>query len=116
MRWTAFFWLILVVGIAHAHDSEQWIADKKLADPVSRSFCCGPVDCQALDDGDVKEVAGGFAVRFKTGLIGIGDVNETIPYSRAMPFAPDGRYHACLGWTYPNKPKIRCFITPPGSS
>jgi len=98
---------------AQAHDSEQWIANKKLVDPVSKTFCCGPADCRVLDDNDVKEVSGGFVVRVGTEVI---DFTETVPYSRAMPFSPDGHYHACVGWEYPNIPKIRCFIVPPGSS
>ncbi len=106
--------LLLLAALILVHDEEGWIAKKQLKDPVSGSFCCGPVDCRVLDDGDVKEVNGGFAVHMKT-QVGT-DLNEVIPYDRAMPFAPDGRYHACLGWTYPNKPKIRCFIIPPGST
>ena len=102
------------MGIAYAHDEEQWIAGKALKDPVSNAYCCGPVDCRALGSEDVREVSGGFAVHMTTD-VGV-DVNEVIPYNRAMPIAPDGRYHACLGWAYPNKPKIRCFITPPGST
>jgi hypothetical protein len=98
---------------AGAHDSEQWIWKKQLVDPVSKSFCCGPTDCRVLNDDEVKEVSGGFLVHMKTEVI---DHTETIPYDRAMPFAPDNRYHACLGWAYPNIPKIRCFIIPPGSS
>ncbi len=100
---------------AHAHDSEQWIAKKLLRDPISGQFCCGPADCRALEDGDVKEVTGGFAVHMST-YPEMPDIDEVIPYSRAMPFAPDGRYHACLGWNYPNIPKIRCLIIPPGST
>ncbi len=99
---------------AHAHDDEQWIAKKLLKDPISHSFCCGPADCRALADGDVKEVAGGFAVHMST-YPEMPDIDEVIPYSRAMPFAPDGRYHACLGWNYPNIPKIRCLVVPPNA-
>jgi hypothetical protein len=106
---------LLFAFAARAHDSEQWIADKHLRDPVSKGFCCGPTDCRVLDDNDVKEVSGGFLVHMKTEVTDT-DLTEVVPYNRAMPFAPDGRYHACLGWTYPNIPKIRCFIIPPGSS
>jgi hypothetical protein len=101
--------LMTILSTAYAHDEHQFVADKMLRDPVSGAFCCGPVDCHVLGDNDVKEVSGGFAVHMKTDVI---DFDETIPYNRAMPFSPDGRYHACVGWTYPNIPKIRCFIIP----
>ena len=114
MRYAVFFTLLLT-AVAYAHDTEQWIADKELHDPVTKYFCCGPLDCSALEDGAVKEVEGGFQVHVKSNAR-MGDVvDEMIPYQRAMPFSPDGHYHACISWdNETGKPNIRCFIIPPG--
>jgi len=106
---------ILFSTPAWAHGPEQWIADKQLVDPVSHKFCCGPSDCHALSDGDVQEVVGGYSVKEDDDL-----APEFIPYSRALPVAPDGRFHRCgmfaKSWGYPGQHTTRCFITPPGSS
>ncbi len=115
--------LLLIASPALAHDAEQWIADKHLRDPVSKGFCCGPQDCRVLEDNEVKEVTGGFAIHIvemhaADGLhMTVGTVDDTVPYNRTLPFSPDNRYHACLDWNYPNNSaKVRCLIIPPGQS
>ena len=116
----------LLLTFAYAHDSEQWIANKQLHDPVSGTFCCGPSDCRALNDDEVSEVQGGFHVHMRvskqdetTAIQGKDVIDETIPYARTLPFADDGHYHACVRWINDGTkllPSIRCFITPPGST
>ena len=115
-----------LIGNANGHDSEQWIANKALHDPVSGTFCCGPSDCRVLADNEVKEVKGGFQVNMHvskeyqtTAIQGQYVISEFIPYARTLPFADDGHYHACVRWTNDDAtllPNIRCFIVPPGSS
>jgi hypothetical protein len=120
MRWLWIGFFLFAAYAAHAHGTEQWIADKNLHDPVSKMFCCGPHDCMVLADGEVQEVTGGYQInatlwpyaKFAVKL------SEFIPYSHAMPFSPDGRYHICVGEEYDSDPpvyKARCFIVPPGA-
>jgi hypothetical protein len=54
---------LLFIVVAPAHGVEQWIADQQLSDPVLRTYCCGPSDCQQLSDGAVIETEGGYLVR-----------------------------------------------------
>jgi hypothetical protein len=104
----------LLVRMAFAHGPEQWIADKLLRDPVSGAFCCGEFDCSPLPAENVHEVQGGYSVTVGP-WYGHAQVTEVVPYSRALPKAPDGQYHACVVWSLAT-PKIRCLIVPPGSS
>jgi len=107
--------LLLWMPQARAHEGEQWIAEKSLSDPVSKQFCCGPLDCHQLKDGDVAEVSGGYRVF-------IDELHDAVfvPYARALPVAPDGHFHACITWRYNERGAItdertlRCFIAPPG--
>ena len=105
--------MLVVSPAVHAHDAEQWIANKQLTDPVSKQFCCGPIDCNALEEGKVQEVEGGYSVSIDA-WYGYSGFTEFVPYNRAMPFAPDGRFHACI--TRDQKSKIRYFIVPPNGS
>lgn len=116
------FFLLLMCSAAYSHGTEQWIADRALGDPVSHQFCCGPTDCQVLDDSQVKEVEGGFQIdmtmainSYKTTGAVVVQVHEMIPYQRALPFSPDRKYHACFTRSS-DTVKVRCFIAPPGDS
>ncbi len=110
------FWFLVVVGNAHAHGVHQWVANKELRDPTSGAFCCGPLDCHAVDDGAVREVTGGWRVQES---LEVG--SEVIPYARGLPFSPDGQFHRC-GLSYPIgaegkfEYQTRCWIVPPGST
>jgi len=99
----------MLIGVAYAHEGEQWIADKQLNDPVSKQFCCGPRDCSRLDDDLVEIVNGGYRVGNMYGP------PEFVPEQRALPFSPDGHYHACFA-PDPTKNHVRCFIVPPPPS
>lgn len=115
-------------SMLHAHGSEQWIANKALRDPVTNAFCCGVADCRILDDDEVTEEKGGFYVRMhyskEYGTYAGNDILEAhIPYARALPVSPDGKFHACISIVNPNysygtevRDSIRCFIVPPGES
>ena len=54
--------LTLFCTAVFGHDSEQWINDEKLVDPVSKVICCGPTDCSVLAPGSVERVQGGYKV------------------------------------------------------
>ena len=101
--------MALTVG-AGSHETEQWIADKSLTDPLSKQWCCGPSDCHALDDGEVQEARGGWMIKTP-----VDKEPEFVPYSRALPVSPDGRYHRCVAFIG-GKAQSRCFIVPPGAS
>jgi hypothetical protein len=72
---------LLFIVVAHAHGVEQWIADQQLSDPVLRTYCCGPSDCQQLSDGAVIETGDGYLVPVVQG-------QEFVAAKRALPFAP----------------------------
>ena len=93
--------------VAWAHGPEQWVADSKLTDPVSHQWCCGPSDCQVLEDGQAQEAHGGWLVKTQE-----DKEPEFIPYDRALPFSPDGKYHRCIKREN-GKISSRCFIVPP---
>lgn len=60
-------------------------------------ICCSGRDCVELADGDVTEVAGGYAIQ---------SLQATVPYARMRP-SPDGKWHACF-WGG----EIKCFFGP----
>jgi hypothetical protein len=100
---------LLFIVVAHAHGVEQWIADQQLSDPVLRTYCCGPSDCQQLSDGAVIETGDGYLVPVVQG-------QEFVAAKRALPFAPDGHYHACYRYDDAQHNTVRCLIVPPPSS
>jgi hypothetical protein len=99
----------LFIVVAYAHGVEQWIADQQLSDPVLRTYCCGPSDCQQLSNGTVIETEGGYLVPVVQG-------REFVAAKRALPFAPDGHYHACYRYDDAQHNTVRCLIVPPPSS
>jgi hypothetical protein len=103
--------LTLICTAVFSHGSEQWINDAKLVDPVSKVFCCGPLDCSALAPGSVERVQGGYKVT--TGRWTADPF--FVEWDRALPFSPDGNYHICIGADEALIPYVRCFITPPSS-
>jgi hypothetical protein len=118
VRYVVFF-AVLMSSAALAHGPEQWIADKRLSDPVTHQFCCGPDDCSVLDSKNVAEVSGGYNVKVAgTNFTEEGFVpnehTEFVPYSQALPFSPDGHYHLCVRYD-DSLATIRCFIVPPGA-
>jgi hypothetical protein len=100
---------LLFIVVAHAHGVEQWIANQQLSDPVLRTYCCGPSDCHQLSDGAVIETADGYLVPVMQG-------EEFVAAKRALPFAPDGHYHACYRYDDAQHDTVRCLIVPPPSS
>jgi hypothetical protein len=100
---------LLFIVVAHAHGVEQWIADQQLSDPVLRTYCCGPSDCHQLSDGAVTQTEGGYLVPVVQG-------REFVAAKRALPFAPDGHYHACYRYYDARHNTVRCLIVPPPSS
>jgi hypothetical protein len=110
--------LTLICTAVFGHDSEQWINDAKLVDPVSQLFCCGPTDCSVLAPGSVERVQGGYKV-----IIGGWAGNDPffvgwvfVSWDRALPFSPDGNYHICITADETGAPIVRCFIVPPSSA
>jgi hypothetical protein len=103
--------LTLICTAVFGHGSEQWIKDGKLVDPVSKAFCCGPIDCSELPPGSVERVQGGYKVN--TGRW-TGYDPFFVEWFRALPFSPDGHYHICIGHEGEDfvTPKVRCFIAP----
>jgi hypothetical protein len=99
--------------------------------PISRGgyrnlageWCCGAGDCGVVSADDVKTSTGGYSLRgpvtygaSATGNESDGptwkeDVNEVVPYSKALP-SPDGAYWRC------KRPdgSPRCFFAPPSGS
>jgi hypothetical protein len=100
---------LLFIVVAHAHGVEQWIANQQLSDPELRTYCCGPSDCHQLSDGAVIETEDGYLVPVVQG-------QEFVAAKRALPFAPDGHYHACYRYDDPQHNTVRCLIVPPPSS
>ncbi|MDO8874511.1 MAG: hypothetical protein Q8M24_12740 [Pseudolabrys sp.] len=110
----------LVCSSAFAHDA-----------PISRGgyknlageWCCGAGDCGIVAPNNVKVGSGGYALSgpvtygaSATGNEADGptwreDVNEVVPYSKALP-SPDGAYWRC------KRPdgSPRCFFAPPSGS
>lgn len=120
---------LVIVGVAafvwpwpaRAHDI--WISKHAYKNPAGE-WCCGAEDCGVVDPGAVHAAAGGYSVRggvtYGSGVTGNPDdgetrrdedLNETIPYSQALP-SPDGAYWRC------RRPdgSPRCFFAPPPGS
>lgn len=114
--------VIVFVGSAFAHDS--WISRGGLKNPAGE-WCCGAEDCGVVDSKAVHAAAGGYslrgtvtynqadagAIKSEDGTVSYDRVNETIPYSQALP-SPDGAYWRC------KRPDgtPRCFFAPPPGS
>lgn len=79
---------VALVRLAHAHDEADWIRQQSLKNRLGE-YCCGPIDCSAVDPARVHETAAGYLVD------GAPGGPEIIPYSEAMPFSPDGRLWIC---------------------
>ena len=112
--------LVLSSSAAFAHDI--WISRGTYKNPAGE-WCCGAEDCGVVDKNAVHAKTGGYSVigavtygQAITGNPADGptvrqNVNETIPYSQAMP-SPDGAYWRC------KRPDgtPRCFFAPPPGS
>ncbi len=105
---------------ALAHDI--WINRGSYKNPAGE-WCCGAEDCGVVSPQAVHVINGGYSV---VGTVTYGEaitgnkldgptkhdqVNEVIPYSRALP-SPDGAYWRC------KRPdgSPRCFFAPPPGS
>jgi hypothetical protein len=112
--------LALSSSAALAHDI--WISNGSYKNPAGE-WCCGANDCGVVAPNAVHTSTGGYsvvgAVTYGEGITGNPadgptvnqNVNETIPYSQALP-SPDGAYWRC------KRPdgSPRCFFAPkPGS-
>jgi hypothetical protein len=105
---------------AFAHDS--WISRGGYKNPAGE-WCCGAEDCGVVAPNAVKATAAGYSVvgvvTYGSGVTGnerdgptwTDNVNEMVPYSRALP-SPDGAYWRC------KRPdgSQRCFFAPPPGS
>lgn len=96
----------MLCASAEAHDESDWIMNQKLVDPLSKEWCCSRADCIALPTGGVDLVAGGYLLT---------DTKEVVPFSRALPKSPDGRYWRCHRLLNGGK-VTRCLIIPPDST
>jgi hypothetical protein len=112
--------LTLCGSAALAHDI--WINRGSYRNPAGE-WCCGAEDCGVVNPKAVHATSGGYsivgAVTYGEAITGNAadgptvtqNVNETIPYSQALP-SPDGAYWRC------KRPdgSPRCFFAPkPGS-
>ena len=112
--------LSLLSSTAFAHDI--WISHSAYRNPAGE-WCCGAEDCGVVNPKAVHAGSGGYSV---VGAVTYGEavtgnpadgptvqqnVNETIPYSQALP-SPDGAYWRC------KRPdgSPRCFFAPPSGS
>jgi hypothetical protein len=110
----------LLSSSALAHDI--WINRGAYKNPAGE-WCCGAEDCGVVNPKAVHAVRGGYSV---VGSVTYGEavtgnpadgptvqqnVDETIPYSQALP-SPDGAYWRC------KRPdgSPRCFFAPPSGS
>lgn len=86
---------------ALAHDDAEWIRRDGFKNAIGE-LCCGPRDCSALRDGDVRVTSAGYY---------IVSLKETVPFGEALPTpAAIGGYWRCAwGGTR------RCFFAPPGT-
>ena len=105
--------LTLICTAVFGHDSEQWINDAKLVDPVSKVLCCGPTDCSVLAPDSVERVQGGYNVN--TGRWS-GYDPFFVEWDRALPFSPDASYYVCITSDETGVPHLRCLIVPPNSA
>lgn len=111
MRATALvmFGFLSFFPAAWAHDmagESDWVRDKGLVDPLSGAHCCGPNDCSPMPDDSVAETKDGYLLK---------DTGEVIPYNKAIPKSPDGRFWRCRMYSE-GAIKARCFIIPPPNS
>lgn len=95
--------LILIPPAAFAHDI--WINNGGHRNPAGE-WCCGVGDCGVVSSGAVRAVGGGYilhgAVVYGQGATGNAkdgpthteQLNESIPYSQALP-SPDGSFWRC---------------------
>lgn len=102
--------LIFIATPLSAHDDADWIRQGGYRNGANE-LCCGPRDCAAIPASAVKVTAAGYRVNVPGyasphGLGLIGAINETVPYSDALP-SPDGGYWRCA-WGG----KRRCFFAP----
>ena len=120
MRFTLTLLLAMSSSAAFAHDI--WINHGAYKNPAGE-WCCGAEDCGVVNPKAVHALTGGYSV---VGAVTYGEavtgnaadgptvqqqVDETIPYSQALP-SPDGAYWRC------KRPdgSPRCFFAPrPGS-
>jgi hypothetical protein len=85
---------VLIAGPARAHDWYEGVTN------AQGERCCGGKECARLEDGDVKEIPGGFLIQ---------SIGVTIPYA-ATQSSRDGHFHACVWWT-PQR-QVKCFFAP----
>ncbi len=85
-------------------EEADWINAGKFVGQIDGTLCCGPLDCKALDPGDVRMNPDGSFYIFS--------LQETVPAFEAQWKSPDGRYWRCM------KPdgSRRCFFAPPTGS
>jgi hypothetical protein len=114
--------LVLALSNSAALAHDLWISRSSFKNPAGE-WCCGAEDCGVVAPNAVHAISGGYSV---VGGVTYGEavtgnpadgptlnqhVNETIPYSQALP-SPDGAYWRC------RRPdgSPRCFFAPkPGS-
>ena len=110
----------LLCHSAFAHDI--WISKGSFKNPAGE-WCCGAEDCGVVSPNAVKAGRGGYSLRgpvtYGVGVTGNEadgptrheDLNETVPYSQALP-SPDGAYWRC------KRPdgSPRCFFAPPSGT
>ncbi len=110
----------LICSSAFAHDAPIRQGGYK---NLAGEWCCGAGDCGVVAPNNVKVGSAGYALSgpvtygaSATGNAADGptwreDVNEVVPYSKALP-SPDGAYWRC------KRPdgSPRCFFAPPSGS
>jgi hypothetical protein len=106
------FWMIP----ADAHDPDtgepNWITHGEYVSAQTGVHCCGPRDCERLDEKQVQATPRGYVLHaFK---------DEVVPYSEATP-SEDGKYWRChtaiinsLDGSASGGDR-RCFFAPVGS-
>lgn len=112
--------LFFLSSSAFAHD--MWINRGAYKNPAGE-WCCGAEDCGVVNPNAVHASSAGYSLRgavtYGVGVTGntadgptrTDSVNETIPYSQALP-SPDGSYWRCKR----SDGSPRCFFAPkPGS-
>lgn len=112
--------LILIPSVAVGHDI--WINKGSYKNPAGE-WCCGAEDCGVVSPNAVHPLKGGYSIvgtitygqgatgNAKDGPTHTEQLNESIPYSQALP-SPDGAYWRC------KRPDgtPRCFFAPPPGS
>lgn len=117
-RSTLFVLAISPVFVTSALAHDLWISRNSYKNPAGE-WCCGAEDCGMVAPSAVKAGKGGYSlhgpVTYGVGVTGNAadgatwteDVNETVPYSQALP-SLDGAYWRC------KRPdgSPRCFFAP----